>query len=166
MSVTKLPYGQRVKLLIKCEGYPDGRVVRFEIWRRKGQNEEKVSEQYGVTRGGNAYAIWNPNIEERRIKLKARVGETNEPVEEEKYYFIARIDDQEIKSGDLKFTFPVDVYLEDESGRPLHDVDYTITFSDGSKRQGKFKDGHAKVEDAPLGGLKIEVEGYAIEFEK
>lgn len=161
MPAKKIRYGKPVKLLVDYQGFPDGRTVQFEIWRRKGRKEEKVSEVYGVTKGGKAYVMWNPDFEESTVGLKE--GWVGEEAEEEKYYFVARIEDQEVKSADLEFAFPLDIYLVDENKNPLHDVDYTITFSDGSKRQGKFEHGHAKLEDAPQGKFKLEVEGYTIE---
>lgn len=161
MSATKVPYGRPVKLLIEFQGFPDGRLVLFQIWRRKGQKEEKLSEMYGATKGGKAYVMWNPDFGEYTVELKASESEVSGQVEEEKYYFIAKIDDKEAKSGDLEFTFPLDIYLEDQYGRPLNDLDYTITFSDGSKRQGKFSAGHASFKDVPLGKFKIEIDGYS-----
>jgi len=161
MPATKMPYGRPVKLLIDFQGFPDGRLVQFEIWKKTGQGEEKVTQMNGVTKGGKAYAVWNPDFGEYDVELKENESEISVQVEEEKYYFIAKIDDKEAKSGDLEFTFPLDVYLEDEDERPLHDVNYTITLSDGSKRQGKFSGGLAKLKDVPLGKFKIEVDGYS-----
>lgn len=160
MSVAKIRYGGPVKLLVEYQGFPDGRLVQFEIWRKRGQREEKVSEVYGVTKGGKAYAMWNPDFGEYTVELKESGSEIGQ-VEEEKFYFIAKIDDQETKSGDLEFTYPLDIYLVDQDENPLDDVEYTITLSDGSKRQGKFLGGLAELKDVPLGKFKIEVEGYS-----
>jgi len=60
MSATKMPYGRPVKLLIDFQGFPDGRLMQFEIWRKKGGKEEKVSEVYGVTKGGKGIGQWIP----------------------------------------------------------------------------------------------------------
>jgi hypothetical protein len=38
-------------------------------------------------------------------------------------------------------------------------VKYVVTLADGTKKRGKFKDGHAKIEDAPYGKFTVEVEG-------
>lgn len=159
MSATKMPYGKPVKLLVDLQGFPDGRLVQFEIWRKKGREEKKVSDVYGTTKGGKARGKWIPLIE--REEILPLVEQISEPVEDEKYYFIAKIDDQEIKSGDMVFTYSLDIYVADTDGKAVDGVDYTITFlSDGSKRKGIFKNGHAKVEDAPPGKFKIELEGY------
>ena len=156
--MTKLPYGKPVKLLIDFQGFPDGRLVLFEIWRRKGQKEEKISEVYGVTKGGKGIGRWIPKIERKEhLPLEEKI---NQQVEEEKYYFIAKIDDKEIKSEDMIFAYPLDIYLEDEEGRPIDGADYTVTLSDGSKKEGVFKNGHAKFTDAPSGKFKIEFEEF------
>jgi len=160
MSATKVPYGRPVKLLIDFQGFPDGRLVQFEVWRKTRQGEEKVTQVNGVTKGGKAYAIWNPDFGEYTVELKENEGEIGQ-VKEEKYYFIAKIDDKEAKSGDLEFTYPLDIYLVDPDGKPLDDVEYTITLSDGSKRKGKFLGGLAELKDVPMGKFKIEVDGYS-----
>lgn len=163
MSAAKVPYGRRVKLLIDFQGFPDGRLVQFEIWRRKGEKEEKVSEVYGVTKGGKGIGRWIPRIERKEhLPLEEKISQQ---VEEEKYYFIAKIDDKEVKSSDMVFTYPLDIYLEDEDGEPIDGVEYAITFSDGSKKKGVLKNGHAKFEEAPLGKFKLELKGHEFVFE-
>lgn len=163
MSVTRVPHGRRVKLLVDFQGFPDGRLVQFEVWRRMGSTEEKISEVYGVTKRGKGIGWWTPRIERKEVlPLEERVSQ---PVEEEKYFFVAKIDDQEAKSGDLELTYLLDVYLEDSVGNPLDDVECTVTFSDGTKRKGVFKDGHARFEEAPPGKFKLELEDYEFVFE-
>jgi hypothetical protein len=160
MSMTKVPYGKPVKLLADYQGYPDGRVVQFEIWRKKTQGEEKVTELNGVTKGGKAYVMWNPDFGEYTVKLKANESEV-EQVEDVKYYFVAKIDDKEVKSGDIDFTYSLDIYLEDADGKPLDGIEYTITLSDGSSRKGKFLGGRVALKDVPRGKFKVEIDGYS-----
>jgi hypothetical protein len=167
MSVTKFPYGKPVKLLVDYQGYPDGRLVQFEIWRKKGGKEEKVCEVYGVTKGGKGVGLWTPQppqVEVRKEVLPLEKKITS-PAEEQKYYFIAKIDDKETKSGDLGFVYPLDVYLEDETGNPVNGAECTVTFSDGSKKKGVLRNGHVKFEEAPPGKFKLELEQYDFVFE-
>lgn len=164
LPVTKLPYGKPVKLMVDIQGYPDGRLVLFEIWRRKDGNEEKVSQAYGVTKGGKGIGLWTPTLEERKETLPLE-EQVKGKVEDEKYYFIAKIDDKETKSDDMLFTQMLDISLEDEDGKPVDGVEYTITFSsDGSKKKGVFQGGHAKIEDAPSGKFKIELKEHEFVF--
>jgi len=162
MSAAKVPYGKPVKLLIDFQGFPDGRLVQFEIWR-KGLEEEKLSEVYGVTRAGKGIGTWNPQLEEREevMPLKETV---NQQVEEERYFFIAKIDDKEARSEDMVFVYPLDIYLENTNAQPVDGANYTITLSDGSKRNGVFKNGHAKLEKAPAGKFKLELEEHDFVF--
>ena len=163
MSETKLPYGKPVKLLVDYQGFPDGRLMLFEIRRKKGGKEEKVTEVYGVTKGGKGVGRWIPLIERKEIlPLEEKVSEL---VEEEKYYFIAKIDDQEAKSGDMVFTYPLDIYLKDTDDKPVHGAKCTITFADRTKKEGEIKNGHAKFKDVPAGKFKLDLEVYEFVFE-
>lgn len=164
MSAAKVPYGRRVKLLIDFQGFRDGRLVQFEIWRRKGEKEEKVSEVYGVTRRGKGIGEWIPRVERKEVlPLEEKVSQQ---VEEEKYYFIAKIDDKEAKSGDMVFTFPLDIYLKDTDGKPVDGAKCTITFADGSKKEGEFQNGHVEFEEAPSGKFELELEDHEFVFEE
>jgi hypothetical protein len=163
MPETKLPYGKPVKLLIDFQGFPDGRLVLFQIWRKKGGKEAKVNEVYGVTKGGKGVGRWVPLIKRKEVALLEE--KTSEQAEEEKYYFIAKIDEQETKSGDMVFTYPIDIQLKTETGKPLNEAKCTITFSDGSKETGVFKNGQVKFQNSSSGKFKIEVNDYTFVFE-
>jgi hypothetical protein len=154
---TKLPYGSPIKFLVDLQGFSDGRLVQFEVWRKKAQGEEKVAELYGSTSAGKAVAFWNPDFGERTIKLQETA--TSEKVDE-KYCFVAKIDDKEKKSQEFELTFPLILHFETEE-ESLDGVKFTITFSDGSKRNSKFSRGIAEFTDVPLGEFKIEVDGYS-----
>lgn len=81
---------------------------------------------------------------------------------EPKYFFSVEIEGDEARSGILTFTYLLDIYLEDEDGNPLDDVEYTIILSDGTEKKGMFKKGYATIEDVPYGEFTIEVEGYTL----
>jgi hypothetical protein len=161
MSVNKVPYGKPVKLLVDYQGYPDGRLVQFEIWRKKGGEEEKVSAVYGVTKGGKGIGWWIPYVDRKGVQsLREKISYKEE---KEKYYFVSRIDEKEAKSGDIVLTYPLEVYLEDEEGIPIDEAECTVTFSDGSKEKRLLKNGRAQFKDAPPGKFNIEVEGYSFD---
>jgi hypothetical protein len=163
MSLTKLPYGKPVKLLVDYQGYPDGRLVLFEIWRKKGGKEEKLCEVYGVTKGGKGLGWWNPQLEERKEVLPLK-REIIERVEDEKFYFIAKIDEKEVKSGNLSFTFPLEIFLEDIYGKAVDGAKCKITFADGSVEGSVLKKGSVEFAKAPCGKFKLELEGYTFVF--
>jgi hypothetical protein len=164
MSATKVLYGKPVKLLVDYQGYPDGRLVQFKIWRKKGGEEKEISAVYGVTKGGKGIGRWIPLVERKGVlPLEGTISYEGE---DEKFYFIGKIDDKEVKSGDLIFVYPLEIYLEDETGFPIDGAECTVTFSDGSKEKGMFESGRVKFKEAPLGKFKIEVEGYEFLFGK
>jgi hypothetical protein len=153
-----------VKLLVDFQGFPDGRVVQFEIWRREGQKEEKIAEVLGVTKRGKGIGEWNPEFQEDK-GVQTMAEKTSEKSRDDKYYFVAKIDDKQARSENIGFTYPLDIYLVDEEKKPLEGIVFTITFSDGSKRKGVFKNGHARFDDAPSGKFKLELEGCEFVFE-
>jgi hypothetical protein len=161
MTVTKLPYGKPVKLLIKLQGFREGRTVLFEIWKETGGSPVRLTTANGVTKGGEGVGEWPFNFKERTVALEKTVSR---PAQSEKYYYVAKIDDQQVKSEDIVFTHPLDIQLEDENRQSLDGAEYTITFSDGTKKQGVLKGGHVKFEDAPPGKFKLELKNYKFVF--
>jgi len=152
----KLKIGDQVKLTVNVKDFEDGTPVRFLVWESKGSQETIIDQIDGEIRGNKAEITWKHSLEEREEYLKEEAEEKEEP----KYYFVVDIEGEEKKSEALTFTYPLDIYLEDEDGNPLDDVEYTITLSDGTEKKGKFKDGHAKIEDAPYGKFTIEIDKY------
>lgn len=156
------PYGKPVKLKTDLKGFPDGRLLVFEIYRKDNRGEEIIDWEVGATKGDKAIGWWNPDFGEHTVELKK--SGTGGPVSE-KYYFVAKIFDYvsnsllEVKSEEFEFTFPLVVHVKDEKG-PLNNVEYKITFSDGKSENGKFSGGFAKLR-APLGKFDIEVKGYS-----
>lgn len=134
--------------------------MKFEVYRKKAQGEEKIEELNGATRGGKAYVFWNPDFEEYVVTLKENASDVK-PVEDVKYYFKAKLDDKEVKSTDIDFTCDLDIFLEDADGNPLDGLECKMTLSDGSIRQGKFVKGFLELKEVPRGKFKIEIDGYS-----
>jgi hypothetical protein len=157
-KMSKMPYGKPVKLLVDLQGYPDGRLVKYKVFRKTRTGEEKVIELNGVVRGNKALAIWYPDFFQGiTFELDEK---PNSAVINEKYYFIAKIDDEEVKSGDMEFTFPLTLFLK-EGGEPLDGVKCKITFSDGTESGATFSRGFVKFNGVPLGRFTVEVNDYA-----
>jgi hypothetical protein len=163
LVATKVPYGKPAKLLVDVQGYPDGRLVSFEIWRKRGSQQEIITEVYGVTRRGKGIGEWHPDFRELKETLPL-VKMITQQTQQEKYFFIARIDDQEAKSTDIEFIYPLDIYLQDTDGNPLDGVECSVTFSNGSKQKAVFKNGHIKFVDAPSGKFKLDLEKFEFVF--
>lgn len=163
MCAASFPYGKPVRLLVDYQGFPDGRYVLFEVWRRKGGKEEKFCEVNGVTRGGKGIGWWTPRLEERKEVLPLE-KQITEVVQDEKYYFIAKIDEKEAKSGDLAFTYALEIFLEDVYGKPVDGAKCKITFADGSVEEGVLRKGSVGFAKAPAGKFKLELENYDFVF--
>jgi hypothetical protein len=168
--VTKFPYGKPVPLLVELQGFPPGMPVVFDIWKEKGSDKTPVGTVNGRIKNGQGVGEWNPEFKQAGwIPLEKTVSK---PVQNEKYHFIAKVEDpeaksgwQEVKSGDFVFTHPILIQLEDENKNPLRGVEYTITFfGDGSKKTGVFEDGHVMFNDAPPGKFKLELKNYKFVF--
>jgi len=154
--------GDEVKMIVDVEDFDDGTPARFIIWEEDvdGQNDF-ITEIEGKVQGNKVEAAWAYSPEEMKEDLKK---EMEEEEGEPEYFFAVDIEGEEARSGILTFAYTLNIRLVDEDGKPLDDVEYTVTFSDGTQRKGKFKDGHAKIENAPYGKYAIKVEGYDFVF--
>jgi uncharacterized Zn-binding protein involved in type VI secretion len=150
--------GDKVKMIVDVKDFADGTPARFIIWEEDvdGKNDF-IAQIEGKVQGDKVEADWLYSPEELEEDLQEDMKEEEG---EPKYFFAVDIEGDEARSGILTFTYLLDIYLEDEDGKPLDDVEYTIILSDGTEKRGKFKDGHAKIEDAPYGNFTIEIEGY------
>ena len=153
---TKVRVGEEVKLLVEVKDFEDGTLAKFLVWESKGSQDTLIAQINGEISGNKVEAKWKYSFEDSEEKLEKEVEEDESP----KYHFAVDIEGEEKASDALEFTYPIDIYLEDELGNPVDDVKYVVTLSDGTKKRGKFKDGHAKIEDAPYGKFVLEVEGY------
>ena len=152
----KAKIGDEVKLIVQSKDFEDGTPVSFLIWESKGSQETVMAEMDGKIQGNKAEAKWKHSFQDSEEDLEKEVQEDDPP----EYHFVVNIEGEEKASGILSLTYPIDIYLEDEGRKPLDNVKYVVTLSDGAKKKGKFKDGHAKIDDAPYGKFSLEVEGY------
>jgi uncharacterized Zn-binding protein involved in type VI secretion len=158
----KARIGDEVKLMVQSKDFEDGTPITFLVWERKGSKETILAQMDGEIQANKAEAKWKRMLEDSEEKLEKEVQEEEPP----KYYFVVDVEGDEKASGALDFIYPIDIYLEDEDGTPLDEVKYVVTLSDGTKKKGKFKDGHAKIEDAPYGKFSLEIEGYELAEEE
>jgi hypothetical protein len=168
MSATKVKYSKPVPLLVDAKGFQDGRAVLFEIWKETGGKKEKIDEVNGVVRREKGIGSWEPKSKrENQLPLKDKISPQPQ---KEQYSFIARIDkgtDQEkkVEGTPIEFTYPLEIYLTDEKGIPMGEIECAVTFSDGNKEKGMFKNGCLKLTDVPSGKFNLELENYDFIFE-
>jgi hypothetical protein len=167
MSVTKAKFGKPVPLMVDAKGFPDGRAVLFEIWKETGGNKDKIDEINGVVRREKGIGQWEPNFKrEPTVPLKDKISPQPQ---KEQYSFIALMDkgeanEKKTQGTPIEFTFPLEIQVEDVNGKPINDVKFTITFSDGSSIDSVLKNGYAKIDDAPAGKFSVKLEGYDFVF--
>ena len=161
----KVKCGDTVKMIVDVKDFDDGTPARFIIWEEDVDGENDFIDQVeGKVQGNKIEADWvySPEKVEEDLKEVEEEEEEGQP----EYFFAVDSEGEEARSGILTFTYPLDIYLEDEDQNPLDEVEYKITFSDGTEKKGKFKKGHAKIEDAPYGRFSLEVDGYDLIFKK
>jgi uncharacterized Zn-binding protein involved in type VI secretion len=156
--------GEKIKLIVDVKDFEDGTPARFVIWKEEAEgHSEFITEIGSEIQGNRAEAVWAYSGKELKEELKQEMeGEEGEP----NFFFAVDIERSEARSQTLKFTCLLEIDLKDEKGEALDDVKYTITFSDRTKKKGKFKNGRAEIEDAPLGKYTLDVEGYDFVFKK
>jgi uncharacterized Zn-binding protein involved in type VI secretion len=163
-GVDRARCGEEVKMVVDVEDFDDGTPAKFTIWEEDpdGKNDF-ITEIDGEVQGNKVEAAWTYSPEQLEEDLKEEVEEEEG---EPEFFFAVDIEGDEARSGILTFTYPLDIYLEDEEGNPLDGVEYTLTLSDGTQRKGKLQNGRAKIEDAPYGKFIIEVDGRDIIFKR
>jgi len=167
MSVTKAKFGKPVPLLVDAKGFKDGRAVLFEIWKQAGQNKERIDEINGAVRREEGIGHWEPKFKrEPKLPLKDKISPQPQ---KEQYSFTATIDkntadEKTVQGTPIEFTFPMELRVEDKNGKLLNDVEFAVTFSDGTKKKGMLKNGYVKIDDAPAGKFTIELDGYDFVF--
>jgi uncharacterized Zn-binding protein involved in type VI secretion len=149
--------GDEVNLTATTKEYSEGAPAHIMIWRSKGGVDTVIEQKETEVIGNRVVVPWKFKLEEE-ADLKNEVADEEEP----SFRFAIEVEGEERSASDLKFTYPLDIYLEDESGTLLDDVEFKITFADGTEKKGRFKEGHAKVDDAPYGKFKLDIEGYDI----
>jgi uncharacterized Zn-binding protein involved in type VI secretion len=156
--------GDKVKMIVDVKDFEDGTPAKFVIWEEDvdGKNDY-ITKIEAKVQGNKVEADWVYSPEQVEEDLKAEVEEEEG---EPEYFFAVDIEGDEMRSGILTFTYPLDIYLEDGKGNPIDGVEYTVTLSDGTQRKGKLKNGRAKIEDAPYGKFTVEVDGHEIVFKK
>jgi uncharacterized Zn-binding protein involved in type VI secretion len=159
---TKARSSDQIKPKVEVDNIDDGTPVQFLIWEtRNGQDTVRAQIEVPINQG-KAETSWKPEFRDNEESLQEQV----EDEKETEYFFIADIEGEEKKSSSLKLTYPLKIFVADEEGTALDGVPFTVTLSDGTKKQGKFQKGEATIDDAPFGKFTLEVEGYDFVFKR
>jgi hypothetical protein len=153
-------FGEETEMIANVDGFDDGVAAKFVVWERDIDGKKtRVAEIDGKVQGKKVEAVWRNSAKQEEEDLKEEVDDTYA-----EYFFEVDVKGEKTTSGILKFSYPLDIQMVDENGKNLENVKYTMTFSDGTKRKGRFKGGHAKIDEVPYGKFVLEVEGYDLIF--
>jgi|APFre7841882654_1041346.scaffolds.fasta_scaffold03530_6 hypothetical protein len=162
MSANVRKFGKPVRLLVDAKGFPDGRLVVFEIWKQSGSSKDKIAEVNGVVKREKGIGEWEPPFKrEPSLPHEQKISQQSK---KDQYSFTAKIDDKTTQGGPIEFTYFVELFIVDTNGNPLNEVKITITFSDGTKKQDVLKNGRVRFDDVPQGKFTTELEGYDFVF--
>jgi uncharacterized Zn-binding protein involved in type VI secretion len=151
--------GDKIKMLVETQDFEDETPAKFIIWEEDvdGKNDF-INEIDRNVQGNKVEATWSFSPEQMQLTLEDEEAEKEEG--EPEFFFSVEIEGSEARSEILTFSYPLDIYVEDTDGKPLDNVEYTVTLSDGSQRRGKLTNGSAKIDDASYGKFTIVIEGY------
>ncbi|MBN1292352.1 MAG: hypothetical protein JXB48_10980 [Candidatus Latescibacteria bacterium] len=87
-----------------------------------------------------------------------KYGKSYNPPE---YFFVVMVDNIPVgnnqESGLLEFKDWLELEYSDKNGNPVAGLEYTITFADNTKKEGKLDDnGKSRIEDVPPGPVSVE----------
>jgi len=153
--------GDTLKLSADIEGVQDKSEAKVIIYEHdQDGNHDRIAEIPTNVKNKKIEVQWEYEYHEDTDEIPSdeemkKYGKSYNPPE---YFFTLKIDDQEYgieqESGLLLFKDWVEIYLEDETGKPLANEKYELNLSDGSKREGTLdSDGFAREEDIPPGKI-------------
>lgn len=154
--------GEEVRMIVETQDFEDGTPANLIIWEEDTAGENKFMAQINrEVKGNKIEASWVYSLESSEGTLQQVLEKENG---EPEFFFAVDIEGEEKRSALLTLSYPLEIYIEDKDGNPVDNVKYIITFSDGTKKKGTLKNGHAKIEDAPYGEYTIEIEQYDFIF--
>jgi len=156
--------GDILKLSADIEGVRDEAEVKVIIYEHdQDGNHDKIVEIPTNVKNKKIEVEWEYEYHEDTDEIPSqeemkKYGKNYNPPE---YFFTLKIDDQEYgkeqESGLLLFKDWVEIYLDDETGKPMADEKYELHLPDGSKREGTLNsDGYAREEGIPPGEIAFE----------
>lgn len=149
--------GDILNLTADVKGCYDGAEATIEIYEHDDDGaHEMVVALPALVRNQKIKAEWEfqytGNTDDIPTDEEAENGYKNP-----EYFFRVNLGGIFEDSGLLKFRDHIDINVENEFGRKLKDLEYTLILPDGSKKNGKLgDDGMISEKDLPPGKIKIE----------
>ncbi len=152
-SAKEIETGKAVKIEIKCPGFDDGIQASMEIYMRDtGFADRLLKVIYAEVSGEEVKTEWTFEMDEEFLDIQKKKGKRySTPT----FFYKVRIADSVAQSDILKLKDWVELEFKDKEGKPLKDIEYRATLSNGEVREGKLDgNGKAKLEKVPPGFVK------------
>lgn len=137
-SQTEARVGDTVKLTADVEGYPPGTKATFDIYERDvvGADDFIISIE-GQTQANKVEVEWEYQYIEDTDDIQTE-EDVLKGYSAPEYYFIVKVEGQQVRSGLLRFRDYIEIELKDSDERPIAGEDYILYLSNGEVRKGKL----------------------------
>jgi uncharacterized Zn-binding protein involved in type VI secretion len=148
--------GEQVKMKADIDGFKDGTMATFEIYKRDLKGADVVVETIAAeVKGGKVEDEWEYVIQNEKNNI-ATQGEIQQKYSIPEYYFDVIVAKSKARSNLLMYKDWIDLKLKDDEGNAIGDIKYKVFLPNGEMREGTLDgQGYAKVEDIPPGKFQV-----------
>lgn len=154
--------GDVLKLTADVKGVPDGVEAMIEIWEHDADGaHEFITKFPAQVKNKKVEAEWEYQYHEDTDKIPTHdeLQPVGKKYSQPEYFFRVKTGEVVGESGLLSFVDWIEIVVKDSQGNAIANRNYTVTFADGRKENGKLDaDGHARIQSAPPGTYTLEVE--------
>lgn len=147
--------GDKVKLLVDSVGIEDGEKAILQVFIKDSNCADRLLESFeSKISGGKIEHEWELKVDDNLAEgqdAKVRSSGYSSP----SFYFTVMVANLKTKSGLLIFKDYVEIEIKDDDGKPVGNIKYTVYLPNGGVKEGYLdKNGYAKVENLPPGGIE------------
>lgn len=174
-AVSSAMVGDTVILCADAMNINDGKTVTITIFKREpGITDTRVRQIRTKVRNGKIESEWTCKYSDQIFGMEySKKDVASRPpvkvrkeiicIKPEYYFFIKtqRLGGKSTNSPILELKDWIEVFVRDETGKPLHNEEYSLKFPDGTQRKGKLdKHGYLLEENVPIGDFILELNDY------
>jgi uncharacterized Zn-binding protein involved in type VI secretion len=153
-SKEKAEVGEKVKLSAETEGFEDGTLAEFQIFKKDNKGADSPVETIKAKVKSDKIEVeW---VFEYPVGILEMQSEGKDTYSSPQFYFEILIKHCKAVSGLMQISDSIEIALKDETGKSLGNEEYIIILSDGKIRNGKLdSNGQKKEEKIPIGPCKV-----------
>jgi hypothetical protein len=146
-----------LKLTADVTNVYEGAEAEIQIWEHDADGAHDLITKFpAVVKNKKIEVDWEYEYHEDTDDIPT-AEETEKGYNPPEYFFRVNIAGVSADSGLLEFKDWIEIKLKNQSGSPIPDEEYVLTFPDGSQRKGKVDElGNAIEKDIPPGSCKID----------